>query len=83
MSGGEGPGVNAAQDAAFIDSTYLTYIIPLGTEFNLESALKDVEDSHKPLFEAIEKRQSLFFGKSDSRAYIQGRINCHAHRECR
>lgn len=46
----------------FLEHSYLTYIIPFETDLNLEQALSSGRDSNKPLFDAIDQREWLFFG---------------------
>ena len=53
-----------AASADLIESSYLTYIIPLATNLSLEELFQDVEDS-KSVFDSVERRTSLFFGTLD------------------
>jgi hypothetical protein len=49
--------------ADFSDRSHLTYFIPSQTSAEVEDVFQDLEQG-KPLLESIEKRSSLFFGKS-------------------
>lgn len=64
-------------DTKFIEGSLLTYIIPFTTEFKLEEALQQADESHKSLFESIERRQWLFFGEPLEPA--PGILSPHAH----
>jgi hypothetical protein len=50
-------------DAQILERAYLTYIIPSDTDFDVETTLKEGSAHHKPLLDAIEQREWLFFGK--------------------
>ena len=47
----------------FVLNSYLTYLIPVTTDFKLEQALKATGEPPKAFFESIEDRESLFFGR--------------------
>ena len=48
----------------FLEHSYLTYTIPFATNFNPEQDLKQTQSSRGSPIDSIEKRESLFFGKS-------------------
>ena len=56
--------VDDASDAgrAFLEHSYLTYIIPHTTEFDCEKPLQPGEDSYRDKFSGVEQRDMLFFG---------------------
>jgi hypothetical protein len=47
---------------AFLEQSYLTYIIPFATEFNPEDALRSGTGSIESKIAGIEQREQLFFG---------------------
>jgi hypothetical protein len=49
-------------DDDFVQNSYLTYIIPYATDFQLGDALEKHGEPPKAFFEAIEDRDWLFFG---------------------
>ena len=51
---------DAGQD--FLDRSYLTYIVPSATNFQLKSALANTATPYHTLFSSIEPREWLFFG---------------------
>lgn len=55
---------DAAQDAGqdFLDRSYLTYIVPSATDFQLKKALETTVTPYRHLFSSIESREWLFFG---------------------
>jgi ABC-type uncharacterized transport system involved in gliding motility auxiliary subunit len=61
-----GPGQWTSVDLAFVEHSYLTYIVPLATDLNLEEAFKNVEDT-RSLFGSIDQRSSIFFGRSEAK----------------
>ena len=48
----------------FVQNSYLTYLIPFATEFEVEKALEASGEPPESFFESIEDRESLFFGQS-------------------
>lgn len=50
----------AGQD--FLDRSYLTYIVPSATHFKLEEALGNTAAQFRPRFDAVDRREWLFFG---------------------
>ncbi|KAL2260426.1 hypothetical protein VTK26DRAFT_5567 [Humicola hyalothermophila] len=52
---------HAAPDA-FLEHSYLTYIIPFATNFNPEEALRQGAGSLESRIANIEQREQLFFG---------------------
>lgn len=48
----------------FLEHSYLTYIIPFATNFDPEQDLRRTKPSKTSPIDSIEKRESLFFGKS-------------------
>ncbi|KAK3394758.1 TRAPP trafficking subunit Trs65-domain-containing protein [Podospora didyma] len=58
--------VDDASDAgrAFLENSYLTYMIPHTTEFNPEKPLQPGEDSHRDKFSGVEQRDMLFFDET-------------------
>lgn len=55
-------GGGSNDDDEFIQSSYLTYIVPLATDYRLEQALGQQEEPPRAFFESIEDREWLFFG---------------------
>lgn len=54
---------------SFIENSYLSYIVPKATDLDLELASQDAEDTGS-LFDTIEQRKSLFFGRPHSDPFI-------------
>ncbi len=50
------------RDYEFIQTSYLTYLIPLDTNFDLEKALEEHAGDPKAVFESIDDRKWFFFG---------------------
>src|SRR3569833_443555 len=50
-------------DQEFIESSYLTYIVPFATDYKLEQALRQHNEPPRSFFESIEDREWLFFGR--------------------
>ncbi|KAH6648431.1 TRAPP trafficking subunit Trs65-domain-containing protein [Truncatella angustata] len=48
----------------FVDSSTLTYFIPLATDFDAEDAFRSPRDKGKELLETIQHRDTLFFDES-------------------
>ncbi|OAA69561.1 hypothetical protein ISF_02831 [Cordyceps fumosorosea ARSEF 2679] len=48
---------------SFTDQSYLTYLVPLETDINLEEAFKHL-DQGKPILESIPQRETLFFDET-------------------
>lgn len=63
-----GPGGEQEEDAhdearELVEHSYLTYVAPFATDLDIEAALRQAgADHHKPLSEAIQRREWLFFG---------------------
>lgn len=64
-----------AGDAAFLDQAYLTYIIPFGTDVDIEAEVRNAKSRQMPL-EDIESRSWLFFGKASTRAVMLPLLPC-------
>jgi hypothetical protein len=47
-----------------IDNSALTFFVPLATDFSLENFAKDARSNPDAAIEAVESRESLFFGTS-------------------
>lgn len=47
---------------SFIENSHLSYIVPRATNLDLEEVSQNVDDT-RTLFDTIEKRQYLYFGK--------------------
>lgn len=47
---------------AFLEQSYLTYIVPFATNFSPEEAFRDVGNSIEGAISSIEQRDQLFFG---------------------
>lgn len=61
------PDLDGAGDAAdvpdaFVEQSYLTYIIPFATDFSAENVLRRGEGSVENKIAGIEQREQLFFG---------------------
>lgn len=52
-------------DSAFLEHSYLTYIIPYGTDADIGEVVKTAIAEKKPL-EKLESRSWLFFGMGSS-----------------
>ncbi|KAI1840607.1 hypothetical protein JX266_013211 [Neoarthrinium moseri] len=57
------PGIPTSTGVDFIDSSTLTYFIPLATDFDVEAALQGAQKGSDAL-KAVEGRESLFFDES-------------------
>lgn len=64
-----------AGDSAFLEQAYLTYIIPFGTDVNIEEEIQNAV-SNKHTLEDIESRSWLFFGKDPSSRAIPLKFSC-------
>ncbi|KAI1504610.1 hypothetical protein F5X99DRAFT_20298 [Biscogniauxia marginata] len=47
----------------FVDDSSLSYFIPLATSFQIDESLKDSEKTYQEVFDSIERRENLFFGR--------------------
>jgi hypothetical protein len=61
-SNGPGEAAGVADSEAFLEQSYLTYIIPFATNFSPESALQQGAGSVESTISNIEQRDQLFFG---------------------
>lgn len=46
----------------FIDQSYLTYVVPLRTNLDLDQAFKDA-DAGKSILDSLQQRDALYFGE--------------------
>lgn len=60
-----GHSVPEVDDSAFLEHSYLTYILPYGTDIDISEVVKGAIAQKKPL-EELESRTWLFFGMASS-----------------
>lgn len=64
-----------AGDSAFLEQAYLTYLIPFGTDVNIEEEIANAVLKKQPL-EEIESRSWLFFGKDPCSSAVPLKFSC-------
>lgn len=47
---------------SFVENSQITYLVPSATNINLEQLFKDADDS-QAVFDSVDRRESLFFGR--------------------
>jgi hypothetical protein len=73
-----GDASRVADSEAFLEQSYLTYIIPFATNFSPESALQQGAGSVETIISSIEQRDQLFFGTRFAHCSLLLR----SHRSC-